>query len=183
MHSIEIDIQIAAPIESVFAAISDHAGFLRGVGLECRVVGDGQPERDGLGATREVRTGGLVLREDITRFDAPTHLDYVVRSVRTSFGLRLPIDHEGGWMVFSENVGVTRVNWRSNFSITIPLLGRVFEPLTGQRIERMLHELLRQVKSELESEQQLTAVTPTPPGTNPQNWEAPARPSTADKAD
>lgn len=131
----------AAPA-AVFAAISDHAAFLGGAGLACRLLRAGAPERDGVGAVREVRTGGLVFVEDIVAFEPPRHLAYVIRTLATPGGRALPIRHERGWMDVVREGGGTRVDWRSRFEVTLPLLGPLLAPLVALRIRAGFERVL-----------------------------------------
>lgn len=131
----------AAP-SAVFAAISDHAAFLSGAGLACRLLREGDAARDGVGAVREVRTGGLVFIEDIVAFEPPVQFAYVIRSLATAGGRRLPIRHERGWMEVSREGGGTRVDWRSRFVVDLPLLGPLLAPLVAARIRAGFAALL-----------------------------------------
>jgi hypothetical protein len=138
----------AAP-SAVFAAISDHAAFLSGAGLACRLLREGDATRDGVGAVREVRTGSLVFIEDIVAFEPPRHFAYVIRSLATAGGRRLPIRHERGWMAISREDGGTRVDWHSRFEVAIPLLGPLLAPLLAPRVRRGFELLLARATQRL----------------------------------
>jgi hypothetical protein len=137
--------------EAVFAAISDHAAFLSGGGLACRLLREGSPARDGVGAVREVRAGALVFVEDIVAFEPPRHFAYVIRSLRTSGGRDLPIRHERGWIDFAPDGRGTRVDWRSRFEVTIPIVGRVVAPLVASRIRLGFEAMLVRAERRLAS--------------------------------
>ncbi|MFO0043770.1 MAG: SRPBCC family protein [Pseudomonadota bacterium] len=131
-----------APPAAVFAALSDHAAFLSGGAVRCRLLREGDAARDGVGAVREVRTGGLVFVEDIVAFEPPRHDAYLIRTLSTTRGWALPIHHERGWLEFAADGGDTVVDWHSRFQIAVPLLGRVFAPLVALRIRRGFDALL-----------------------------------------
>jgi hypothetical protein len=133
----------------VFAAISDHAAFLSGGGLACRLQREGSPARDGVGAVREVRAGALVFVEDIVAFEPPRHFAYIIRSVRTSGGRDLPIRHERGWIDVAPDGRGTRVDWRSRFEVAIPLLGRLVAPLVAARIRHGFEAMLARAGRQL----------------------------------
>jgi len=131
-----------APPEAVFAALSDHAAFLSGPGMRCRLLREGDTMRDGVGAVREVRTGGLVFVEDLVAFEPPRHFAYVIRSLATAGGRALPIRHERGWLDLVPVEGGTQVEWRSRFAVEVPLLGPLLAPLVAARIRRGFETLL-----------------------------------------
>lgn len=141
MPEIHASLRFDAAPAAVFAAISDHVAFLSGGGVACRLLRDGEATRDGIGAVREVRTGGLVFIEDIVAFEPPRHLAYVIRSL-TLAGRTLPIRHERGWMEVARGHDGTRVDWRSRFEVTVPLLGPALAPLVAARIQRGFDAML-----------------------------------------
>src|SRR5688572_11210652 len=103
MHQIEVRAEIRAPLTRVFDAFSDHERFFRGHGVKrCVVTTVGKTERNGLGAIREIDAGGALFREEVVHFERPTRFDYLIRSV-TLRGRRLPMEHELGWIEFSES--------------------------------------------------------------------------------
>lgn len=151
MYEIVIRSTIAAPIERVFDALSDHERFFQGRPIErCVVTRPGTHEKNGLGAIREVDVGRDHFVEEVIRFDRPRRFDYVVRSVKR--GKReLPVQHELGWLELAEAAGTTSIVWRSRFRFRIPLLGRVLERVQGPKIARMLERLLARAKADLEA--------------------------------
>jgi hypothetical protein len=144
--------RFAAAPAAVFAALSDHAAFLSGGGVRCRLLREGDAARDGVGAVREVRTGGLVFVEDIVAFEPPLRFAYVIRSLATTGGRALPIRHERGWMAVTPEDGGTRVDWHSRFEIALPLLGPLLAPLVALRIRRGFGTLLARAARRLAAE-------------------------------
>ena len=61
MYEVHVHIEIAASIERVFEAMSDHEVFISGPGARCVVTRVGSSEKNGLGAIREVHRGGSYL--------------------------------------------------------------------------------------------------------------------------
>lgn len=151
-----------APPAAVFAALSDHVAFLSGGGVRCRLLRDGDAGRDGIGAVREVRIGGLVLVEDIVAFESPRHYAYLIRTLSTTRGRSLPIHHERGWLEFAADGGGTVVDWRSRFEIAVPLLGRVFAPLVALRIRRGFDAVLARTARRLATGAQARASSAPP---------------------
>ena len=140
----------AAPA-AVFAALSDHAAFLSGAGLRCRLLREGREARDGVGAVREVRAGGLVFVEDIVAFEPPRQLAYVIRSLTWRGGRALPIRHERGWIDLMREGTGTRVDWRSRFEVTVPLLGPLLAPAIAARIRAGFDQLLARAARRLDA--------------------------------
>jgi len=153
MYEIETRIRIEAPIEVVFDVIADHERFFDGPDQEyCRLTTDGREERNGLGAVREICAQGMIFSEEITSFERPTRLEYVVRSLTTRSGRNLPLRHEIGWMQFATADEATEVEWRSRFEIPIPMVGKVMEIAAGRWSKAGFLKLLARARKEIERE-------------------------------
>lgn len=153
MYEIHVHETFAAPIEAVFDAVSDHERFISGPTIEeCRVEKEGAEERNGLGAVRRVRGGGYVFVEDIVGFDRPRRYDYRVVELKSARGRRQPFHHELGWLELTEVDGGTRVDWRSRFRFTIPLLGWALERVQGPGLAKVFAGMLAAAKARVEAE-------------------------------
>lgn len=153
MYEIHVRQTIAAPIDRVFEAVSDHERFFTGPAIdECRLVTEGPEERNGVGAFRKIRTGGFVFTEEIVRFERPDRFDYIIRELLDRKGRAPPVEHELGWVVFSEADGGTRIEWRSRFRVTTPVLGFVLERIVGAKTARAFTKLLELAKERLEDQ-------------------------------
>ena len=151
MYEVQIAIQIRAPIEVVFEAVVDHERFFQGPDQEfCRLAREGRVERNGLGAVREIGSNGLVFREEIIGFERPTRCEYVVRSLVTRAGRRVPMRHDGGWIQLTERDGATEVDWHSRFEIALPLFAWLVEQVAGRKSRGAFRRLLEQVRDRLE---------------------------------
>ena len=152
MREIHVSHHFAAPPAVVFAAIADHESFLSMGGIRCRLQREGAPDRNGIGAVREVEGDGLRFVEDITAFDAPRHYEYVIRTLTRSNGGALPLRHERGWLEFSADGDGTRVDWHSRIHATIPLLGPLLiEPLVVRKLQRAFAALLARAATRISS--------------------------------
>jgi uncharacterized protein YndB with AHSA1/START domain len=103
---------IPAPVDEVFAMISDsdRLASLPSVGVQ--VLQPGHESRDGVGMRRKVRfAGGLHLVEEVVGLEPPHRFDYFLH--RIAPGVR----HESGSITFSSVDGGTRVDWSSTFGI------------------------------------------------------------------
>jgi hypothetical protein len=66
-----------APVEVVWAVVSDHAGWSSWTALpSSELEREGAVERDGVGAIRAFRTGRWVTREEVTVFQPPDLMTY-----------------------------------------------------------------------------------------------------------
>jgi uncharacterized protein YndB with AHSA1/START domain len=120
MTTVQTERTIAAPIEQVFDLLTDHANYKQFPGLTgSELVKEGEPEPNGTGALRKVSAGPIRFEEEITAFERPARMDYLIRKVN------MPLDHEGGTMLFESRDGATHVTWRSTFEFTTPGVGRL----------------------------------------------------------
>ncbi len=152
MYEVHANLVIRAPIEAVFDAVMDHERFFDGPDQEfCRLVREGTPEPNGLGAVREIGASGLVFSEEIVGFERPVRCEYVVRSLVTRSGRRVPMRHEGGWVDLAERDGATEVDWHSRFAITVPGVGWLLERIAGQVSRAAFQRLLEGARDRLEA--------------------------------
>ena len=79
-----------------------------------RLVRDGAPERNGLGAIRRVKLLGLTLDEEVVRWDPPHRFDYVIIK-------GLPVRHLGK-LELTEEGDETTLTWRITLASRVPLL-------------------------------------------------------------
>jgi uncharacterized protein YndB with AHSA1/START domain len=139
--TIQVEKTIPAPIEAVFDVISDHAGYSRFPGIQSsELVKEGETERNGAGALRRIRSRPLLFEEEITRFERPARMDYLIRDVNA------PIRHDGGSMALSEEGTGTRVVWTSTFEYTVPLIGAALGAVTAPYISRGFRRVLGEVE-------------------------------------
>ena len=131
-RSIRIERRLDAPPDAVFDVLADHARYDRFDGVRrAELVTPGEHDRNGLGAVRWVWLGPLRFEEEITLFEPPTRLDYLIRGVRT-----LPFRHQGGSIRLVHVDGGTEAVWTSTFEIPIPIVGRVLDRMFALRLER-----------------------------------------------
>jgi len=151
MYEIHAKAVIAAPLQRVFDAVCDHEHFFQGPSMTCRLVTPGREHRNGLGAVREVAAEGSVFTEEVTAFDPPRRIEYVIRKVVDARGKPVGIKHDGGWIDFSPVGDATQVVWRSRFKLSPPVLGWILERWIGPRAARGFAGLLQQAKAKLET--------------------------------
>ncbi|MBN1529407.1 MAG: SRPBCC family protein [Thermoleophilaceae bacterium] len=131
-RSIRVERRLAAPPGAVFEIVADHGRYDRFDGIRrSELAREGDADRNGLGAVRWVWLGPLRFEEEVTAFEPPRRLDYLIRSVRT-----LPFRHEGGSILLEPEGGGTRAVWTSSFEIPVPLLGRAMDAIFARQLER-----------------------------------------------
>ncbi len=141
MARIDLDKTVAGPIDEVFEALSDHAGYTRFRGFStAELVREGTEERNGVGALRRLVVRPLRFEEEITGFERPTRMDYLIRKVN------LPFRHDGGTITLSETATGTRVLWRSTFTVPVPVIGPALGALLAAGIRRGFVRLLDDIE-------------------------------------
>jgi uncharacterized protein YndB with AHSA1/START domain len=137
-RSIRIERRLDAPPEAVFEIVADHASYDRFDGIRrSELVEPGDPHPNGLGAVRWVWLGPLRFEEEITAFEPPRRLDYLIRHVKT-----LPFRHEGGSIRLESDGTGTHAVWMSSFEIPIPVLGGAMDRIFALRLERGFADVL-----------------------------------------
>ncbi|GAC1320302.1 MAG: hypothetical protein NVSMB25_12440 [Thermoleophilaceae bacterium] len=124
----------------MFAILADHARYDRFDGVRrSAVVTPGDPDPNGLGAVRRVWVGPLRFEEEITAFEPPRRLEYLIRDVKS-----LPFRHEGASIRLEPDGAGTHAVWTSSFEIPIPAIGRAMDRIfAGQLKQGFAHMLER----------------------------------------
>jgi hypothetical protein len=151
MHEIRVSHDFDAPARSVFSGVSDHVAFLSNSQIHCRLAREGDNERNGCGAIREVRSGMLRFEEAVTVFDEPKAYEYRILALRGPFGMKLPFQHEHGRIELDSLNGKTRVVWTSRFHFTIPLIGSWLDKKIGSSISATFLFFLKRLDKQLHS--------------------------------
>jgi uncharacterized protein YndB with AHSA1/START domain len=131
-RSIRVERRLDAPPDAVFDVLADHARYDRFDGIRrSELAAPGDPTPNGLGAVRWIWLGPLRFEEEITAFDPPRRLDYVIRGVKT-----LPFRHAGGSIRLEPDGAGSRAVWTSSFEVPIPLVGRAMDRIFMRQLER-----------------------------------------------
>jgi uncharacterized protein YndB with AHSA1/START domain len=141
MRSLTVTRTIPAPPEAVFDLLADHAGYgrFRGIG-SAELLREGEPPPNGVGALRRVRSGLLRFEEEITAFERPALLGYLIIRVNA------PLEHEGGEIHLHEQDGATRAEWSTAFRVPTRLLGGVQERVWALILRRGFRRVLEDVE-------------------------------------
>jgi uncharacterized protein YndB with AHSA1/START domain len=142
MRSVHVTRTISGPPEPIFDLLADHANYDRFRPINgSELLKEGDPAPNGVGALRKVKVRPLVFEEEITAYDRPTQLDYLIVK------LNAPLQHHGGTITLTPEDGATRVDWRSSFTVPTPLIGGVqelvWQPVLSRGFRRVLEDVER----------------------------------------
>jgi uncharacterized protein YndB with AHSA1/START domain len=122
MRTVRVERTIEGPPEPIFDRLADHANYKNFRGIRgSKLLKEGKPPPNGVGAVRGVHVGPLRFEEDITAYERPTRLEYLITKLNS------PFDHRGGVIRLTPQGSSTRVEWTSEFGVPVPVLGRVAE--------------------------------------------------------
>jgi uncharacterized protein YndB with AHSA1/START domain len=142
MRSVHVTRTIPAPAEAVFDVLADHANYDRFRSIHgSELIGEGTPAPNGVGALRRIKVRPLVFEEEITAYERPTRLDYLIVK------LNVPFHHDGGSITLTPEGDATRVDWRSSFSVPTPVVGGpeelIWQPVLARGFRRTLEDVER----------------------------------------
>ena len=144
MRSIHVTRIIPAPAEEVFDLLADHAHYARFRGItEAELLNEGEPPPNGVGAIRLVVSGPIRFEEEITGYDRPTKLDYLIVRINS------PLEHEGGHISLAPDGSATRVDWRSEFRVPVRVIGPAMELAWSIILSRGFRHVLEDVERTL----------------------------------
>lgn len=144
MQTIVVKRTIKAPIEKVFDLLSDHANYKDFPGVkDSELVKKGKPHKNGVGAVREIDAGTAWFREEITAYERPVRLDYLITKSRP------PMEHKGGSVRLEATAAGTEVTWSSTLRIRIPLIGGLVTKLVAPQLAKAFAGTLKSVEKRL----------------------------------
>lgn len=139
MQTITVKRTIKAPADRVFEIIANHEGYVRLPGMSiARLERPGRSERNGEGAVRFLKSGPAWFREEITAFERPLRMDYLI------LDSLLPLEHHGASIRLQETGGGTEVTWTSTFRVRVPVVGGVLTRLLAKEMSRGFGGALKQ---------------------------------------
>ena len=137
MAEIRLERTLEAPIDRVFDVLADHAGYSRFRAISrAELVREGDEEPNGRGAIRKLAAGPFTFTEEITAFERPVRLDYLILEVN------VPLRHDGGSIRFDAVDDGTHVLWTSSFTMPVPLAGAPLGALTAAALRRGFARML-----------------------------------------
>jgi uncharacterized protein YndB with AHSA1/START domain len=118
MQHVEVKRRFAAPVQQVWDAYTNHAGWKDWAGFhKSWLEKEGSPDRNGLGCVRGFGSNGVNVYEEVVEWEPTRRFAY--RIVRGG----LPMKNHYGEVFFEADDSGTLVTWRCRFESRIPGLG------------------------------------------------------------
>jgi ribosome-associated toxin RatA of RatAB toxin-antitoxin module len=142
MRTIHVTRTIPAPAEAVFDLLADHANYDQFRPIQAsRLLREGEPAPNGVGALREIKVRPLTFEEEITAYERPDRLDYLIVK------LSVPFEHQGGSIRLAAEGDATAVDWRSTYRVPTPIIGGIeefaWQPLLSRGFRQVLEDVER----------------------------------------
>ncbi|HAG93125.1 MAG: MxaD family protein [Pseudomonadales bacterium] len=137
---IQMNVEFNAPVETVFATLSDHEAMGKVLNAKVKRIKDGQDDVNGIGSVRRITPVPLAdFEETVTAFEPNKLVEYTITKGS-------PLKNHLGRMVFSENGGKTHLHYTIQFEpkVPVPLSGLVVKSVLEKVILRGLHKLAKQ---------------------------------------
>jgi uncharacterized protein YndB with AHSA1/START domain len=145
MRTVHVTLTIPAPAEPVFDLLADHANYDQFRPIHAStLLREGEPAPNGVGALREIKVRPLTFEEEITAYERPNRLDYLIVK------LNVPFEHHGGSIRLSREGDATHVDWRSRYAVPTPLIGvpeeLIWQPVLARGFRRVLEDVERMLR-------------------------------------
>ena len=137
---IQMNVEFNAPVETVFATLSDHEAMGKVLNAKVKRIKDGQDDVNGIGSVRRITPVPLAdFEETVTAFEPNKLVEYTITKGS-------PLKNHLGRMVFSENGGKTHLHYTIQFEpkVPVPFSGLVVKSVLEKVILRGLHKLAKQ---------------------------------------
>lgn len=134
-HGFRFTRTIDAPVEAVWALLSDHAGYSTWTAMPAsRLETPGQDDPNGVGAVRFLGVGGVGVREQIHAFEPNRHLAYGVIS-------GLPVRGHRADVRLTDADGRTELEYAGSFEPTVPGSGMAIAQVMRTAIQTLMRSL------------------------------------------
>lgn len=124
-YHVDVAQQYAAPVESVFRALSDHNRLGRVLGIPVKRVTDGRDDVNGVGSVRRMGLWPVAIEETVVAVVPNASIDY-----RISKG-GAPLRNHQGALNFSATPRGSQVTWQIAFDAP-PVIGAVVQQVLTQ---------------------------------------------------
>lgn len=147
MQTITVKRVIKASSERIFEVLSSHEGYTDLPGMNiARLERAGRVDKNGEGAVRYLKSGPAWFREEITVFERPQRMDYLI------LASLLPLEHKGASIRLRETAEGTEVSWTSTFRVKVPLLGGVLSRLLAKQMAKGFGGALKHIDRRLSTD-------------------------------
>jgi Polyketide cyclase / dehydrase and lipid transport len=139
MPSYDVRVRSAASKEQIFGLVSDATTWSRWAGpmiMHSSWAAQGDPAPGGVGAIRKLGSKWVATREQITEYDAPHYLAYILLG-------RLPIRGYRAIVSLDADGDGTRITWAGAFETVVPGTGRLFAWVLKHMVGDMARRLAR----------------------------------------
>ena len=145
MPRIQVARTLPSAPEPIFDLLADHGSYERFRGINgSELVREGDPAPNGVGALRRIRVTPFRFDEEITAYERPSRLDYLI------VDLNVPFQHHGGSIRLSPEGSATQVDWQSSYTVPTPVVGgiqeRIWHPVLTRGFRRVLEDVERMVR-------------------------------------
>jgi uncharacterized protein YndB with AHSA1/START domain len=128
-----------APIETVWAVISDHRGYASWTPMPTSELEvEGSPEPDGVGAIRRLGAPPMLAREQVVAFDPPRSMSYTILSGMPVQGYRADVVLE------PTSDGGTDIRWTGGFDAAPFGLSGVLRRVLATAISQLADGAMRE---------------------------------------
>jgi len=136
MHEVRIQVEVPAPLETVWDVFVDYRRWPEWSGVKEVVLrSEGEPRPYGVGAVCVLRASGIAIEEEITGFEPPQRLTYrIVEGI--------PLRSHSAEVLFFKSGEHSRVVWRVQFVPSIPGTGAWIATLMRRELQRILDRLI-----------------------------------------
>ncbi|AUM15043.1 hypothetical protein Kalk_20055 [Ketobacter alkanivorans] len=137
-----MNVEFNAPVETVFATLSDHEAMGQVLNAKVKRIKDGQGSVNGIGSVRRITPVPMAdFEETVTAFEPNKLVEYTITKGS-------PLKNHLGRMVFSESNGKTQLHYTIQFEpkLPIPLSGLIVKTALEKVILGGLHKLARTYK-------------------------------------
>jgi len=138
MASFTFTREIAAPAETVFGVLTDHARYAEITSLRrSELEREGEPAPNGVGAIRRLTAVGPPLREEVIAYEAPSRFSYALLS-------GIPVRDHVGTVELTPEDGRTKMVYAVRTQPTLPLVGPVVVAVTKQAVKQLVEGIVKE---------------------------------------
>jgi hypothetical protein len=134
-YVIQINQDFPAPVSTVFATLGDHEKLGKILGVKISRIKDGEGDVNGKGSVRKLHLLPPV-EETVTAHKKNELIEYTISNTT-------PLKNHCGSMKFSENNGVTSLDYSIVFESHIPFIGAVIKKVLGMGIIKGMKKYAR----------------------------------------
>jgi len=138
MASFTFTREVAAPAETVFEVLTDHARYSQITPLRrSELEREGDPAPNGVGAIRKLIAVGPPLREEVIGYEAPSRFSYKVVS-------GIPVRDHVGTVELTAEDRRTKMVYAVRTQPTVPLIGPVVVAVTKQAVKQLVEGIVKE---------------------------------------